>query len=173
MTLTISEKLSVLGVGFQQDLECHAQEWGTTIVRYLTWLKLIETLRFIPDEEIQLSAENGRIKLGKMEISDSNIQVTRRDKIPLEIPFNATPMDIINFLSLHGLERVKAAGLWNTVLEVMKLIRKDLLQAYDPLQKYGVVPMDLIEMLEHRIGIKENDHDLFIQLLQEVENLDR
>ncbi len=173
LTLTISDKLSVVGIGFQQDLECHAQEWGTIIVRYLTWLRLIETLRFAQDEEIQLSAENGKIKLGTMEISDSNIHVTRRDKIPLEFPFNVTPLDIINFVSMHGLERIKATGLWNTVLEVIKIIRKDLLQAYDPLKQYGVRPLDLIKIIEHRMGLKENDHDLFIQLLQEAEDLDR
>lgn len=207
LTVTVSDKLSVVGVGFQLDLECRAQEWGTIIVRYLTWLRLIDTLRFIQDEEIKLSAENGKIKLGKIEIADSNIRVTRRDKIPLEIPINATPLEILIFLSPHGLERVKAAGLWNTVLEIIKeipfndtpfniidllslhglenvkgtelwktgleifkRIRKDLFQGYGPLQKYGVLPIDLVKILEQRLGLKESDHELFVQLLREAES---
>ena len=87
-----------------------------------------------------------------------------------EIPFNATPLDILKFLSLHGLERVKAGGLWNTVLEVMKIVVKNLISVHSPLQKYGVPSMDIVNILVHRLGLKEDDHELFVELLRKAES---
>ena len=162
VTLTVTENLSVIGPGFNQVLTCKPIKWGTVLMPYSTWEYLIRTIRIIPEDEVTLEAEDGRIKIGDMEITGPGIKVTRKDKLPLEIPLNARPVDTLK-LFIHGPDRLEKAGIWQPVLFYMTRLRRQLRQAASPLEEYDIRPEDLAIPIAVKLGI-ENQGE-FVKIL--------
>ena len=75
VTLTVSDKFTVTGPGLSQAMECKAVAWGRTSVPYNIWKRLIQTLRFTSENEVTITAEDGKIEIDKLSINNPNIQV--------------------------------------------------------------------------------------------------
>jgi hypothetical protein len=153
VNLTVTEHLSVIGPGFNQVLTCKPIKWGTVLMPFSTWEYIISRLRFMQEDEVTIQAEDGCVKFGKMEISAPGIKVTRKDKLPLEIPLNARPVDILKCFS-HGPDRLESAGIWKPVLFYMTRLRQQLRQAASPLEEYGIRPQDLAIPIAMKLGIE-------------------
>ncbi len=103
--------------------------------------------------------KNGQIQLDTLKMNHPDIKVTRRDRLPLEMPINATPLDILRLLSLHDIEQLKTSGIWNTIKEALERLRRQLTHAANILGEYGVKSEDLALPVSKRLGIK--NHELF------------
>jgi len=74
--ITISDKFTVTCPGFSHAMECKALAWGRISVPYYVWKRLMRTVTFLPESEVTVTAENGKIGLAKLSISNPKIQVT-------------------------------------------------------------------------------------------------
>jgi hypothetical protein len=158
LTMTISKRFSVVGPGFEHSIDCEALEWGTITVPYMTWNKLLHSLKFASGSTVTIAAENGQIQLDTLKMNHPDIKVTRRDRLPLEMPINATPLDILRLLSLHDIEQLKTSGIWNTIKEALERLRGQLTHAANILGEYGVKSEDLALPVSKRLG--DNCHDI-------------
>ena len=75
VTLTVSDKFTVTGPGLSHAMECQAVAWGRTSVPYHIWKRLMQTLQFTSEGEVTIAAEDGKIELDKLSISNPKIQV--------------------------------------------------------------------------------------------------
>ncbi len=57
LTMTISNRFSVVGPGFEHTIDCEALEWGTITVPYVTWDKLLQSLKFTSGNTVAIAAE--------------------------------------------------------------------------------------------------------------------
>lgn len=165
LTMTISNRFSVVGPGFEHSMDCEALEWGTITVPYMTWDKLLQSLKFVSGSTVTIAAENGQIQLDTLKMNHPDIKVTRRDRLPLEMPINATPLDILKLLSLYDLEQLKTSGIWNTIKEALERLRGQLTHAANLLAEYRVKSEDLALPVSKRLGIK--NHEMFVKNLYE------
>jgi len=78
--LTTSNKFKVSAAGIKQAIECKPITWGKVAVPYLLWKRLMETLKFTSEKEMTIVAEDGRLRLNKLSISNPNIQTIRNEK---------------------------------------------------------------------------------------------
>jgi hypothetical protein len=74
--LTISDKFTVTCPGFSHAMECKALAWGRISVPYYVWKRLMRAVTFLPESDVTVTAENGKIELAKLSISNPKIQVT-------------------------------------------------------------------------------------------------
>lgn len=169
LTITISDRFSVVGPGFEHSIDCEALQWGTITVPYVTWAKLLQSLKFVHGNTVTIAAEEGQIQLDTLKMTHREIKVTPRSRIPLELPINANPFDILKLLSIHGLEELKSSGISNAIKEVQERLRKQLNQAANLLGEYGVRPEDLAFSVCKKMGIKQ--HELFVKNI--FENLEK
>lgn len=167
VTLTASERLSVIGQGFRDEIDCQSLQWGSVTIPYAAWKGYFRFLRIISEKEITIEAEDGLIKFHTMQLKSPKIKVTRLDKIAPEIPLNATHIQFINMAFNHGLEyeRLKASAIWNTVKENIEILRIHLSRAAFELKEYGVTEQDLIEPLIRGLGV--TDRQTFFKLLSD------
>ena len=75
VTLTVSDKFTATGPGLSHAMECQAVAWGRTSLPYIIWKRLMQTLQFTSEGEVTIAAEDGKIELGKLSISNPKIQV--------------------------------------------------------------------------------------------------
>jgi hypothetical protein len=114
-------------------------------------------------DEVALEAEDGRLMIAKrIEITGPGIKVTRKDKLPLEIPLNARPIDFLHHFC-YGPERLQSSGLWQPVLFYMTRLRQQLRQAVSPLEEYDIKPEDLAVAIATKLCI-ENQKE-FLEIL--------
>ena len=59
--LTISDKFTVTFPGFSHAMECKALAWGRRSVPYYVWKRLMRAVTFLPESEVTVTAENGKI----------------------------------------------------------------------------------------------------------------
>ncbi len=165
VTLTASERFSVVGQGFRDELDCQSSQWGSVTIPYATWKGCFRFLSTISSKEITIEAEDGLIRFHTMQLKSPGIKVSRLDKIALEIPLNATHIQIIEMAFTQGIEyeRLKASAIWNTVNENIKILRIRLGRSAYALKEYGVTVKDLIEPLIRGLGVK--DRETFFKLL--------
>jgi hypothetical protein len=161
LTMTISDRFSVVGPGFEHSIDCEALEWGTITVPYMTWDKLLQSLKFASGNTATIAAENGQIQLDTLKMNHPDIKVTRRDQIPLEMPINADPLDVLRLLSSHDIERLRTSPIWNIIKEALERLRGQLTQATSILGKYGVRSEDLVVVVSKRLRIK--NHEMFVK----------
>ena len=45
-----------MGPGFEHSVECEAVEWGTITVPYITWDRLLQSLKFVSGGTVTFSA---------------------------------------------------------------------------------------------------------------------
>jgi hypothetical protein len=159
--MTISDRFSVVGPGFEHSIDCEALEWGTITVPYMTWDKLLQSLKFASGNTATIAAENGQIQLDTLKMNHPDIKVTRRDQIPLEMPINADPLDVLRLLSSHDIERLRTSPIWNIIKEALERLRGQLTQATSILGKYGVRSEDLAVVVSKRLRIK--NHEMFVK----------
>lgn len=165
VTLTVSERFSVTGQGFKDELDCQSLQWGSVTIPYATWKGCFRFLSAISLKEITIEAEDGLIRFHTMQLKSPEIKVSRLDKISPEIPLNAPHIQIINMAFTQGIEyeRLKDSAIWNTVKENIKILKLKLRYAAFSLKEYGVIQDDLIEPLIRGLGVK--DRETFFKLL--------
>ena len=165
VTLTASERFSVTGQGFKNEMDCESLQWGTVTLPYFIWQSLVKALSRISTTKIAIEAENGKIRFQTIEMHYPSIKVTRIDRIASEIPLNATHIQIIQVAFSQGIEyeRLKDSAIWDTVKENIKILRIHLSNAAYPLKEYGVTQDDFIEPLIRGLGVK--DRETFFKLL--------
>lgn len=163
VTLTVEEGLSVTSKGFRQKLECDPIEWGSITMPYNIWDRLLQYLRRVPDKRITISAKDGQIEFQQLTISNKNIKSMRPDKLVLEIPVNASELDIIRFAFLHGTERFKSSGNWKLLRHAFDELSKKIDEASSCLQECGVQPIDIARVVAKKLDIK--DQQKFIDIL--------
>jgi len=156
VTLTASERFSVTGQGFKNEMDCESLQWGTVTLPYFIWQSLVKALSRISTTKIAIEAENGKIRFQTIEMHHPNIKVTRLDRIASELSLNATHIQIIQVTFSQGIEyeRLKDSAIWNTVKENIKILRINLSNAAGALKEYGVIQDDLIELLIRGLGVK-------------------
>lgn len=156
VTITVSEKMSVTGPGFRHDMECRPIQWGTVGIPYKIWRHIIENL--IPalnEKEIPIAAETFEIWIGRSKIGNPRIKVSHSDKLALEIPVDAKPIEIVEYALGRGIRQVRASVVWNTVSQAVDRVRREIERAWGPLKKYGVEPEDLIFLVSAKVGIED------------------
>jgi hypothetical protein len=165
VTLTASERFSVVGQGFRDDIDCQSLQWGSVTIPYTAWKGYFNLLGTISSKEITIEAEDGLIKFHNIQLKSPKIKVSRLDKISLEIALNAPHIQIINMAFTQGIEyeRLKDSAIWDTVKENIKILRIKLSNAAGALKEYGVIQDDLIELLIRGLGVK--DRETFFKLL--------
>jgi hypothetical protein len=165
VTLTASEKLSIVGQGFSNEMDCQSLRWGSVTIPFVTWQGYFKVLKTISAEEITIEAENGIIRFHNYQLNSPEIRVSCLDKIPMEIPLNATSMEIIMFPFEHKIsyERLRQSAIWNVVKEHMETLKHQLMRAASPLADYGVRKADLAELVAQKLGII--DKDTFLKIL--------
>jgi len=159
VTLTASERFSVTGQGFKNEMDCESLQWGTVTLPYFIWQSLVKALSRISTTKIAIEAENGKIRFQTIEMHHPNIKVTRLDRIASELSLNATHIQIIQVTFSQGIEyeRLKDSAIWNTVKENIKILRINLSNAAGALKEYGVIQDDLIELLIRGLGVKDRE----------------
>jgi hypothetical protein len=165
VTLTASERFSVTGQGFKNEMDCESLQWGTVTLPYFIWQSLVKALSSIATTKIAIEAENGKIRFQTIEMHHPNIKVTRLDRIASELSLNATHIQIIQVAFSQGIEyeRLKDSAIWDTVKDNIKILRIKLSNAAYYLKEYGVIQDDLIEPLIRGLGAK--DRETFFKLL--------
>ncbi len=164
VTITVSEHFSVTGPAFRHDMECKAIEWGSVRLPYRLWHHLIEELLpSLSDDEIIISAEIIEIEFGGIRIVNPGIEVSGPDKMALEIPADASPINIIIFALSQDKRKLRGSAVWKTVKAARDQVRKQIERANTPLGRYGVEPEDLTMLVARGMGIDNADH--FIDFL--------
>ena len=157
LTMTVSNRFLVVGPGFEHSVECEAVEWGTITVPYITWDRLLQSLKFVSGGTVTFAASDGQIGLDTLKINHPDIKVSSRDKIPLELPINPTPLDIMKLLSLHEIEQLETSGMWNNIREAKERLRGQIIHAANTLGEYGVNKEDLASQVCKRLEIKNRE----------------
>lgn len=164
ITITAAENFSVTGLGFRHDMNCKTFQWGTVSLPYTLWNSLIENLvPVLDDEEITLAAETFEIHFAKTKIENAGIQVSRLDRLSLEIPHDAKPLDIVRFALTRDVRELRASVVWDTIRVARDQIRRQFERAAGPVRRYGVWPQDIALLAAKRIEIE--DCDRFIEFL--------
>ena len=157
VTISTSEQFSVIGPGFSHDMNCKAVKWGTVSLPYKVWKNIVENLvPILNDEEISIAAETFQIKFGGTKIEHPQIKVTRLDKLAVEIPVDAKPIEIVEFALQHDMRTLRGSGAWKTIRTSIDQVRKQTERACIPLKKYGVTPEDLADLAARKRDIADN-----------------
>ncbi len=85
LRMTVSERFSVVGPGFEHPIDCETLEWGTITVPYVTCNKLLQSLKFMPGNTVTIAADNGQIRLDTLKTNHPDIMVTPRDRTPISL----------------------------------------------------------------------------------------
>jgi len=165
VTLTASEKLTIVGQGFKNEMDCQSLRWGSVTIPFATWKGYFRVLHTIPDEEITIEAEDDIIRFHTYQLKSPAIRVSHLDKISLAIPLNATPWQIIMFPFENNIsyEKLRNSAIWNAVNVHMESVRRHVRKAAVELQPYGVKVEDLAELVAQRLGI--SDRETFFKIL--------
>ena len=164
VTLTVSEKFVVTGPGFGDTLECKAIKWGTARVPFRLWAHLVENL--VPAtkfKEITISVGHGEFHYGEMKIMNPAVCVAGPDKTSVEVPADATPLDIVIYAMRPDVEVRRNSILEKRVQDALAAVRREIKSALSPLRKYGVTERDLVSLVANRIEF-ENVEGLFAVL---------
>jgi hypothetical protein len=156
VTMSAAEQLSVTGPGFRHDMKCEAVQWGTVRLPYKLWQHIIENLvPIINDKEIPITAENYQMQFGNTKIENPRIIVTRLDRLALEIPGDAKPIQIVEFALKYDIKTLRQSAVWKTVKMAIDEVGKQIERAAIPIKKYGVTPQDLARLVAEKLDIKE------------------
>mgnify|MGYP000288939770 CR=1 FL=1 len=158
VTLTVSEKFVVTGPGFSETLECKAIKWGSARVPFRLWAHLIENL--VPAskfKEITISVGHREFHYGEMKIMNSAVCVSGPDKSSVEVPADATAMDIIIFAMSGEVGIRKNSVLEKRLEDALNSARREIKTAYYPLRKYGVTVEDLVSLVAERISFDDKE----------------
>ena len=156
VTISASEQFSVIGPGFSHDMNCRAIKWGTVSLPYKVWKHIVENLvPVLDDEEISIAAETFEIKFGGTKIEHPHIKVTRLDKLSLDLPVDAKPIEIVEFALRHDMRTLRSSAAWKTIKSSIDQVRKQTERACIPLKKYGITPEDLADLVARKHDIKE------------------
>jgi hypothetical protein len=153
--ISASLGITIMGPGFSEKLDGPVSEWGTLVVPYLTWERVLKSLKSIREEMITLSGIGGMISFGPFQIKNNEIRVIPFKKLLFEIPPEAGPAEILRLVLHHGPEKFHEAGLWSLVESAAEHLRKKLDQACSPLAEFGCRPADLVGPVSFRLGTSE------------------
>jgi hypothetical protein len=164
VTVSAAEQLSVTGPGFRHDMNCKAARWGTVRLPYKLWQHIIENLvPILNDKEIPISAENYQMQFGTTKIENPRIMVTRLDRLALEIPGDAKPIQIVQFALGHDFKEVRQSAVWKTVKAAIGEVRKQFERAAVPIKKYGITPQDIALLVAEELEIQKQGR--FLEIL--------
>jgi len=164
VTLTVCEKFVVTGPGFSETLECKAIKWGTARVPYKLWAHLVENL--VPAtklKEITISVGHREFHYGEMKIMNPAVCAAGPDKSSIEVPADATPIDIIIFAMRSDVGIPRNSVLEKRVKDALDSSRREIRSALAPLGKYGVTVEDLVSLVAERISF-DDEKGLFAAL---------
>jgi len=88
--------------------------------------------------------------------------VTRLDRLALEIPGDAKPIQIIEFALGHEFKEVRQSAMWKTVKAAIGEVRKQFERAAVPIKKYGINPQDIALLVAEEFEIREQGRFLDI-----------
>jgi len=163
ITLFVSERLTVTGPAFGYEMDCRPIEWGTVKLPLIIWTNIVENLvRTMDEEDISISVETFLIEIGGTKIRSPQIKLTHPDKISLEIPVDAKPIEIVKFALDHDMRELRDSVAWTTIREVLGQVRRQIERACGPLKKYGVTTEDLAMLVSRNMGIRDSKrfHDI-------------
>jgi hypothetical protein len=158
VTLSVSEKFVVTGPGFSETLECKPIKWGTARVPYKLWAHLVENL--VPAtklKEITISVGHREFHYGEMKIMNPAVCVAGPDKSSVEVPADATPLDIIIFAMRGDVGIQRKSVLEKRVEDALYTARREIKSAWSPLKKYGVTVEDLVSLVTERISFDDEE----------------
>jgi hypothetical protein len=73
VTLTVSDKLVIDVHGFIRVMDCQTIELGSLVLPYVLWIRVLKIIEDTPEDEIEITGENGRLYVGNVEISGPTI----------------------------------------------------------------------------------------------------
>jgi len=155
--------MSIKGMGYSLEVDCIPLEWGRVIIPYTIWLKLVSAIKQFKENEFELSAENGLLVFHRIKIRNPEIRVTNVNNIFLDIPIDATDIEVISHAFCVGIDKVEESGNFHLVHNLMIEIRNNVDKAYNNLNKYGVTKGDLIKLLANRLEIQ--NEEIFFEML--------
>ena len=163
ITLSVSERLVVTGPAFGYEMNCTPIKWGTVKIPLKIWQNIVEKLvPVLHDEDISISAETFLIEIGGTKIENPHIRLTHPDKLALEIPVDAKPIEIVKFALDQDLRELRDSAAWATIREALGFVRRQIDRANVPLKKYGITTEDLAWLVARNMGIKDGKrfHDI-------------
>jgi len=164
ITISASEQFSVVGPGFSHDMNCTTVKWGTVSLPYKVWKRIIENIvPVLNDKEISIAAETFQLEFGGTKIEHPQIKVTRLDRLALEIPVDAKPIEIVQFALGQDMRILRGSVAWKTVKSAIDQVRKQFERSCIPLKKYSVTPEDLAELVARKLEIR--DQKRFTEIL--------
>ena len=131
---------------------------------YKIWKRIIENIvPVLNHEEISIAAETFQLEFGGTKIEHPQIKVTRLDKLAVEIPVDAKPIEIVQFALGQDMRILRGSVAWKTVKSAIDQVRKQFERSCIPLKKYSVTPEDLAELVARKLEIR--DQKRFIEIL--------
>lgn len=154
VAISASEKLSVTGLGFSYDMACRSLEWGTVSLPYRIWRRLIEDMvPVLTEEEISIAAETFSIEFAGTKVEHPEIRVRRMDKLSLEVPADAKPIEIVEYAMGKDIRVLRGSIAWKAIQPAIGQVRRQIERACSPLRRYGVTERDLAMLVAEKRGI--------------------
>jgi hypothetical protein len=142
--ITVSDCFCVIGPGFRQRIPCHPLQWGTVSIPYSIWSYVMKNFKHLSNaNEITVSAANGELMFDNLSLNNPDIKIVRHDKNVLELPINADPLRINQFIFKYDADQLKNMGLWNTATDAVDKIRRQIANAAHILSDCGIEAEDL------------------------------
>ena len=167
ITLSVSEVFRVTGFGIQHDIPCKPLKWGTIMLPFRTWSKLVTTLsRSLTGEYVTIEAGSGYILFGHIKLKNPDIKEGPSSNLAYEIPVDANEGRIRSLiLEAYTIDQIQSSGLGGVYDTIMEEIGSNALKAHKRLSRYGVSLDDIIQVLLKALKVK--DRNSFIRYLKE------
>lgn len=158
ITITISEGFSVTCPGFLDDMAASVEEWGTASLPYNLWEHIVENvIPAMSEKKIPISVETFSISVGGMRINNARISVIRPDRVSLDIPADAEPMEVLRLALEQDSRAVRNSVAWRYVKAARDQVRRQFERACTPLRRYGVTPEELARLVAVKLGVQNEE----------------
>jgi len=167
ITLSVSEVFRVTGYGIQHDIPCKPLKWGTVMLPFQTWSKLITIVsQSLTGEYVTIEAGSGYILFDHIKFKNPDIKETTSNNLAYEMPVDADKGKIRSLiLEAYTIDQIQNSGLWGVYETIMEEIGSNALKAHKRLSRYGVSLDDITQILLKTLKVK--DRNFFIQYLKE------
>ena len=140
--------------GMSDRIECDPEEWGSAVVPYANWRHLMDNVRrFVTGDDLAIEVREGVLVFGPIEIKNPKIHEIKAEKSVFDIPFEADRAQMIQHIFSHDAATLKSSGMWGSAEVIAKDITEDIRRSFKHVEKYGVVPNDLLRFVVERLGV--------------------
>ena len=145
-------------------MECEPVQWGAVSLPYTLWRRMIVDMApALGEKDIPIFADMLEMWVGSLKFTNAGIIATKLDRVPLEIPADAEPIEIVQFAMAREITTLMGSAAWGTIKSAIERVRKQMERACEPVKKYGVTVEDICKLVAQRVGIENQER--FIQTL--------